>query len=208
MGAARDFLEPIKKRHPEISYADLYTFAGVVAIEHLGGPKIKWRPGRKDVPYGPNVCPPEGRLPDAAQGQDHIRDIFYRMGFNDREIVALIGAHALGRAHRKNSGYEGPWTTAPTLFSNEFYILLLETEWVERKWDGPKQFADKDSGALMMLPADLALIKDPEFKKYVEMYANDEKLFFQDFAAAYAKLLELGVPFPEEKPAKSWWQFW
>jgi cytochrome c peroxidase len=37
----------------------------------------------------------------------HIRDIFYRMGFNDQEIVALIGAHALGRCHTEASGYWG-----------------------------------------------------------------------------------------------------
>ena len=42
-------------------------------------------------------CPPDGRLPDASKGPPHIRDIFYRMGFNDQEIVALSGAHALGR---------------------------------------------------------------------------------------------------------------
>ena len=29
-------------------------------------------------------CPPDGRLPDAAQGAQHIRNIFYRMGFNDQ----------------------------------------------------------------------------------------------------------------------------
>lgn len=34
----------------------------------------------------------------------HVRDIFGRMGFNDREIVALLGAHALGRCH--TSEYE------------------------------------------------------------------------------------------------------
>jgi cytochrome c peroxidase len=28
------------------------------------------------------------------------------------------------------------------------------------------------------------------------MYAADEELFFKDFAAAFSKLLELGVPFP------------
>jgi cytochrome c peroxidase len=44
-------------------------------------------------------CPPEGRLPDATQGSDHLRKIFYRMGFNDREIVCLSGAHALGKCH-------------------------------------------------------------------------------------------------------------
>ena len=39
-----------------------------------------------------------------AQG---LRDVFYRMGFNDQEIVALSGAHALGRCHSTYSGYVG-----------------------------------------------------------------------------------------------------
>jgi cytochrome c peroxidase len=30
----------------------------------------------------------------------------------------------------------------------------------------------------------------------VELYAKDEDLFFKDFAAAFSKLLELGVSFP------------
>jgi len=47
----------------------------------------------------------------------------------------------------------------------------------------------------MMLPADLALIKDKKFRQYVEAYAEDEQLFFRDFASAFGKLMELGVPF-------------
>ena len=75
---------------------------------------------------------------------------------------------------------------------------------------------------------------DPEFRKWVEKYARDEKLFFkvgkqlqakhvgiprflfvltsfaclqsaQDFASAFSKLLHLGVPV---SPAKPWYQFW
>ena len=34
---ARDVLEPIKKKFPGISYADLWTLAGVVAIKEMGG---------------------------------------------------------------------------------------------------------------------------------------------------------------------------
>ena len=56
----------------------------------MGGPSIPWRPGRSDEVDG-KKSPPDGRLPDAAQGQDHIRDIFYRMGFNDQEIVCGDG---------------------------------------------------------------------------------------------------------------------
>lgn len=110
---------------------------------------------------------------------------------NDREIVALIGAHSLGRCHTSRSGFEGPWTRAPTTFSNEYFKVLLNEKWTERKWSGPKQYenATKD---LMMTPNDLSFIQDAEFKKYVELYAKDEKVFFADFAGAWKKLIEFG----------------
>jgi len=200
---ARDFLEPIKNKHSDISYADLWTLSAIVAVEHMGGPVIPWRFGRTDSKEPTKV--PDGRLPGADKGQSHatishIRDIFGRMGFNDREIVALLGAHALGRCHTNASGYWGPWTRAETTFSNEYYRLLLEEPWTVKAthegkpWTGPKQFETKD-GTLMMLPSDLVLVEDPEFRKYVEIYAKDEDLFFKDFSAAFGKLMELGVKF-------------
>ena len=46
--------------------------------------------------------------------------VFYRMGFNDAEIVALLcGGHVYGRCHPTASGYAGPWVEEPTKFSNE-----------------------------------------------------------------------------------------
>ena len=39
----------------------------------------------------------------------YVKDLFARMGFNERETVALLGAHVLGRCHKHNSGYDGPW---------------------------------------------------------------------------------------------------
>jgi cytochrome c peroxidase len=74
---------------------------------------------------------------------------------------------------------------------------LLSESWVEKKWKGPKQFVDKKTGSLMMLPSDLALIKDKNFKPHVEEYAKDSDLFFNDFAKAFRKLEELGVEFKE-----------
>ena len=53
------------------------------------------------------------------------------------------------------------------------------------------QFKDP-SGTLMMLPSDLVLVQDDKLRPYVEMYAKDKKLFYADFAAAFAKLIELG----------------
>jgi len=189
---ARAFLEPIKQQFPGISYADLWTLAASVAIEEMGGPKIEWRAGRSDYTDG-SKCPPVGRLPDASKKEDHVRDVFYRMGLNDQEIVALAGAHSLGRCHTDRSGYSGPWTRAPTTFSNEYFRELLENKWTEKKWNGPKQFTDP-TGDLMMLPADLALIQDAKFKVFVELYAKDQARFFKDFAAVWKKLIEFNHP--------------
>ncbi len=41
---AVSWLEAVKRKYGEsISYADLYTLGGVVAIRELGGPTIPWR---------------------------------------------------------------------------------------------------------------------------------------------------------------------
>jgi len=193
---AREYLEKIHQKHPQISYGDLWTLAGVCAIQQMGGPVIPWRPGRTDGYEADQT--PDGRLPDASKGVPHIRDIFYRMGFNDKDIVILSGAHALGRCHTTRSGFDGPWTPSPTVFTNDYYKQLLEKTWVERKWNGPKQYQDKETKELMMLPTDVALLQEPGMKKWVEAYAKDEQLFFKDFATTFGKLLELGVPFKKE----------
>lgn len=72
----------------------------------MGGPTIPWGAGRVDA-LDPSAVTPDGRLPNADSGPkgadksdaDHLRTVFYRMGFDDQEIVALSGAHALGRCH-------------------------------------------------------------------------------------------------------------
>lgn len=39
----------------------------------MAGPKIPWRPGRVDG-FAKDVTP-DGRLPDATQGSDHLRNV-------------------------------------------------------------------------------------------------------------------------------------
>ncbi|KAH7907718.1 heme peroxidase [Hygrophoropsis aurantiaca] len=198
LAVARGLMDQVKREFPWISYGDLWTLGGVAAVQEMGGPKIPWRPGRIDG-YARDATP-DGRLPDAAQGAGHVKEIFARMGFTDQEAVALCGAHALGRCHRDRSGYDGPWTFSPTTFTNDYYTLLFDESWVWKKWGGPKQLEDKKTRSLMMLPTDYVLTQDTHFKKHAKAYAADSALFFRDFSAAFARLLELGVPFAAAEP--------
>ncbi|KAL9267458.1 L-ascorbate peroxidase 3-like protein [Drosera capensis] len=172
--------EEVKAKTPKITYADLYQLAGVVAVEITGGPTIDFVPGRKDS----KVSPKEGRLPDAKQGAPHLRDIFYRMGLSDKDIVALSGGHTLGRAHPERSGFDGAWTNEPLKFDNSYFVELLKGE----------------SEGLLQLPTDKALLEDPAFRPFVELYAKDEEAFFKDYAASHKKLSELGFTPTPPKP--------
>ncbi|KAJ1297649.1 hypothetical protein BS78_01G393100 [Paspalum vaginatum] len=166
-------LEPVKEEFPILSYADLYQLAGVVAVEVTGGPEIPFHPGREDKPQPP----PEGRLPDATKGSDHLRQVFGKqMGLSDQDIVALSGGHTLGRCHKERSGFEGAWTKNPLVFDNSYFKELLS--------------GDKEG--LLQLPSDKALLSDPVFRPLVEKYAVDEKAFFDDYKEAHLKLSELG----------------
>ncbi|KAL0422904.1 UNVERIFIED_CONTAM: L-ascorbate peroxidase 3 [Sesamum latifolium] len=142
---ALEFCEQVKSKCPRITYADLYQLAGVVAVEVTGGPTVDFVPGRKDS----KISPKEGRLPDANKGVPHLKEVFYRMGLSDKDIVALSGGHTLGASQGESEG-------------------------------------------LLKLPTDVALLDDPDFRRYVELYAKDEDAFFKDYAESHKKLSELG----------------
>lgn len=189
------WLEPLKSKYPSVSYGDLYTLAGVVAIKEAKGPTIPWSSGRVDT--SEDTVTPDGRLPAADKGSpektaSHLRkDVFGRMGFNDEAIVALSGAHALGRCHPDYSGYTGPWSFNPYVLSNAYYSLVLYGKWTPKSWDGPFQYEDA-TGKLMMLVSDLVLRDDPKFAKYAKIYAADNQRFFADFSKYFQQLEELG----------------
>ncbi|CDK29276.1 unnamed protein product [Kuraishia capsulata CBS 1993] len=171
----------------------------------MGGPTINWKPGRIDCADDQKV-PQNGRLPVATLNADHIREVFQvRLGFNDQETVALIGGgHSLGRTHAKYSGFNGKWTDNPIRFDNEMFAVLLNEVWTttEVPETGRIQYMNEDR-ALMMLNTDIELLNDPEFVQWVRIYAQDQQKFFDDFALAFGKLLELGVNRDEDGVARN-----
>mmetsp|Transcript_12227 Transcript_12227/g.24681 ORF Transcript_12227/g.24681 Transcript_12227/m.24681 type:complete len:370 (-) Transcript_12227:323-1432(-) len=190
LDVARAILDEVQSKYP-ISAADLWAFASIVATEVMGGPKIPFRAGRDDIPDA-TQCVEEGRLPDGDKGSDHLRAVFGRMGFSDKEIVVLSGAHTVGRCHADRSGFEGAWTEAPLQWDNAYFKNLMSKDYTaETTAQGNPQYRDSKADVIA-LETDLALTTDPEFKKYTELFANDASAFNQAYAETYQKLQELG----------------
>ncbi|KAI7841584.1 hypothetical protein COHA_004754 [Chlorella ohadii] len=198
-------LTPIKEQFPEMGWADLIQLASAVAVQEAGGPFIPLRLGRKDA-ASEEDCTPDGRLPAAAApfpaGEatpaQHLRNVFYRMGLNDQEIVALSGAHTLGRARPDRSGFgkestkytkDGPgapggssWTVQWLKFDNSYFRDIYEQK----------------NADLLVLPTDACIFEDEAFKPFAEKYLASQDAFFQDYVAAHLKLSELGVEWDGE----------
>lgn len=106
---------------------------------------------------------------------EEIRKYYYPLGFQNHEIVALYGHRTLGFLKNKNFDKEARWSRNPYIFDNNYYQELI---------DPTSQYLKTNS--------DLALKQDSEFFKWVQTYAEDQNLFFENYAASYKKLSEIG----------------
>jgi L-ascorbate peroxidase len=217
-------LEPIKEANPDVSYADIFQMASARSIELAGGPRIDMKYGRIDS-NGPENCSKEGNLPDAEPGSNgmyggpggsastedstaagHLRKVFYRMGLNDEEIVALSGAHTFGRAYKNRSGLGAEktkftdgskqmradgieakytpggssWTENFLIFDNSYYKVI------------PDESADPE---LLKLSTDKVVFTDDGFRPFAEKFRDSQDAFFESYAKAHKKLSELGSNF-------------
>jgi len=168
-----------------------HDFAANVAIRLMGGPEVPTKYGRLDAKSASEgVESQQGRLPDGDKGIDHLRAIFHPKGFDDKGIVALSGAHTVGKCHADRSGFDGPWTEEPLKFDNSYFKDLLNKTYTPETTE--KGNPQHRNGKTIMLVSDLALLKDAAFKTHVQTYAEDEKAFFADFVQAWEQMQELG----------------
>ena len=103
-----------------------------------------------------------------------------------------------------SSGLEGAWTTHPTKWDNGYFHLLFNYDWEirtspagARQWE-PVNIKEEDKPVdvedpsirhnPMMTDADMAMIKDPIYRKISERFYKDPAYFSEVFARAWFKL--------------------
>eukprot|EP00808_Paulinella_micropora_P031751 g3733.t1 len=154
-----------------LSFADFMHFAGYLAVK-LSAPaytdelEFKW--GRTDCPH---QMPYFGNMPSAEeQSFDYYWSFFDAMGLSPTDMIALLGAHTVGRLDRSNMGYEGPWVYQPAVFDNEYYKILHDPKFkwhrtsLPNRYFGTRHFftSGKDSPIQhrTMLCADMSMFWD------------------------------------------------
>jgi catalase-peroxidase len=102
------------------------------------------------------------------------------------------------------SGLEGAWTTHPTRWDNGYFHMLFSYEWELKKspagawqWE-PVNIKEEDKPVdvedpsirynPIMTDADMAMIKDPVYRKISERFYKDPAYFSEVFARAWFKL--------------------
>jgi catalase-peroxidase len=121
------------------------------------------------------------------------------------------------------SGIEGAWTTHPTKWDNGYFYLLFNYDWELKKspagawqWE-PINIKDEDKPVdvedssikynPIMTDADMAMMKDPIYRKISERFYQDPAYFSEVFARAWFKLTHrdlgpksryLGADVPQE----------
>ncbi|MCM2276031.1 MAG: catalase/peroxidase HPI [Candidatus Didemnitutus sp.] len=106
--------------------------------------------------------------------------------------------------HTVTSGLEGAWTTHPTKWDNGYFHMLFSYDWELKKspagawqWE-PINIKEEDKPVdvedpsirynPMMTDADMAMIKDPIYRKISERFHKDQAYFSEVFARAWFKL--------------------
>ena len=102
------------------------------------------------------------------------------------------------------SGIEGAWTSNPTQWDNGYFYLLFNYDWELKKspagawqWE-PINIKEEDKTAdvedpsikynPIMTDADMAMVKDPAYRKISEKFYKDPDYFAEIFAKAWFKL--------------------
>lgn len=125
----------------------------------------------------------------------------------DLETQGFGWMNPKGKGNAENtvtSGIEGAWTTTPDRWNHTYFHLLLNYDWELKKspagawqWE-PINIKEEDKPFdahvpnvrrnPMMTDADMAMKKDPEYRKISEKFFNDPAYFEEVFARAWFKL--------------------
>ena len=154
-----------------LSHSDLIQLGGYAAVQYCGGPIMEFKMGRIDVESEGDAVYHDSEV----NGTSLISEGLNKADLTPEEFVALMGHHTLGFVGLEKKGPHTRWCMNPYVFDNTYFKELLL----------------RDQSKYFKTQADLRLLQDDSHKQWVEAYAQDQDLFFKNYASAHVKVSEI-----------------
>ncbi|KAJ7648766.1 heme peroxidase [Mycena polygramma] len=169
-------LKPIVKKYG-VSPGDVLHLAGTLGVIACpGGPVVRTWVGR---PMLLKNIAPDGLLPNPNSPVSVLTARFADMGFNVRELMALIGAHSTGRQRFVN-----------TTLANEPFDSTIDI-WDVRFYSETQNAAA--APGTFRLNSDMAFSRDSTTQKDYKRFVGNQNDWAEDYSAAHEKMSLLGI---------------
>ncbi|CAM8989212.1 unnamed protein product [Rhodiola kirilowii] len=186
-----------------VSCADIVALSARDGIVMLGGPRAEMKTGRQDTKVS-HLNEVDELVPNHNDSSSSVISRFQSIGLDTEEIVALLGAHSVGRVHCKNLVQRLYPTVDPTLDPD--YANYLKGRCPTPNPDPNAVLYSRNDRETPMiidnyyyknllknkglLVVDQQLASDPRTSPYVQKFAGDNGYFHDQFAKAVVKLSE------------------
>ncbi|GLJ51749.1 hypothetical protein SUGI_1099790 [Cryptomeria japonica] len=186
-----------------VSCADIVALSARDGVVMLGGPRVELKTGRRDSKKSSAAVVDE-YIPLHNDSASTVLSRFDSIGIDAEGVVALLGAHTVGRTHCGNLVHRLYPKVDPTL--NPEYAVYLKGRCPTTNPDPEAVvYARNDRGTPMkfdnsyyknlmknkgLLVVDQQLLLDPRTSPYVEKMAQDNQYFFSQFSRALTILSE------------------
>ncbi|XP_010482534.1 PREDICTED: peroxidase 66 [Camelina sativa] len=191
-----------------VSCADVIAIAARDVVTLSGGPYWSVLKGRKDGTV--SLASESTNLPPPTFNVSQLIQSFAARGLSVKDMVTLSGGHTIGFSHC--SSFE-PRLQNFSKFHDIDPSMNYEFAQTLKKKCPRSTNRDKNAGTFLdstasvfdnvyykqilsgkgVFVSDQTLLGDSRTKKIVEKYAQDQKAFFREFAAAMVKLGNIGV---------------
>jgi len=199
----------------QVSLADLIVLGGCAAVEQAAknagqSVQVPFSPGRADASQKETDVASFAVLEPAADGfrnyiqagqtrsaEELLVDRAHMLTLTAPEMTVLVGGMRVLNANAGRSKL-GVFTAQPETLSNDFFVNLLDmsTTWQpSAKTKGVYEGRDRATGKVKWTGSriDLLFGSNSQLRAVAEVYACDDakKTFVEDFAAAWAKVMNL-----------------
>jgi catalase-peroxidase len=213
-GIQKDFNSSKASGKKKVSLADLIVLGGCAAVEDAAkkaghNVKVPFSPGRTDASQEQTDAESFTYLEPVADGfrnylktkfsvspEELLIDKAQLLTLTAPEMTVLVGGlRVLGANHGKSA--HGVFTKRPETLTNDFFVNVLDmgTEWRPKGSDGIYEGRDRKTGKVQWTGSrvDLVFGSNSELRALAEVYAcaDAKEKFVKDFAAAWAKVMDL-----------------